>query len=100
MILKRIYLIFTLSFLASLSIFSQSPEPKVDEKGKFVYAGPEGTFIINPQYDEAQPFIDGKAIVRKGNNYGLIDANNNTVIPLKYNLVSLTPAGVYMVCRL
>ena len=32
-----------------------------------------GTFVINPQFDEARPFSDGLAIVSIGDNWGFID---------------------------
>lgn len=53
------------------------------------YINLEGVYMINPQFDEAGEFFDGRALVRKGNLYGYIDEKGTYVIPPKY--VSATP---------
>ncbi len=90
-------LIFILSLTFCGPILAQTLKPLANEKGKFGYVDEQGNFAIAPQYDEAQPFVDGKAIVRKGHSYGLIDSSNKPIIPLKYDLMSQTATGAYMV---
>lgn len=49
------------------------------------YINLEGTYIINPQFDEAYPFTDGLALVRKGGLYGYIDTEGSYVVNPKYS---------------
>lgn len=56
-------------------------------------------FTISPQYADAQPFQNGYAVVAKytgkrGNRYyGVIDLDNQIVIPFKYNYIELVKQG-------
>ncbi len=85
--------------LLPLAAFGQTEvlTPQANQKGKYGYVSANGEFVISPQYDEAKPFFQGKAIVRKGNHFGVIDENNKTVIPLNYNLISPADENTYMV---
>ena len=65
------------------------------ESMKWGYMDVEGTVLIEPQYDHADNFINDLAVVRIddviggnwGGNWGVIDKNNNAVIPLTYDLI-------------
>lgn len=47
----------------------------------------KGELIIPAIYDDALPFEADVSIVRKGNKYGLIDTNGNTVLPIEYKSI-------------
>ena len=38
-------------------------------------------WVIEPQFDLAESFADGRATVKEGGSYGYIDANGSRVIP-------------------
>lgn len=88
-----------LCLLTPLFSFAQTDAltPQANAKGKYGYVSANGEFVISPQYDEAKPFFQGKAIVRKGNNFGLIDEKNKPVIPFSFNLISPADEKVYLV---
>ncbi len=46
---------------------------------KWGYVDYEGNFVINPQFDEAEIFVDGIAKVVKGEQYGFIDEEGKYV---------------------
>jgi hypothetical protein len=48
--------------------------------GKYGYTDTIGKLVINADYDEARPFVDGLALVRVGNKYGYIDKSGKAVI--------------------
>jgi len=53
--------------------------------GKWGCIKADGTYLIKPEYDELFPFLYGIAKVRIGNKYGIINENNEIVIPIKYD---------------
>lgn len=55
-----------------------------------------GDEVIKPQYEEYRSFSDRYAIVRKNKKWGLIDKQNNIIIPFKYSVWNF-PAGGYVV---
>ena len=51
-----------------------------------------GREVVHPQYDEIGTFgyyMDGRAWVRKGNLYGLIDLTGQEVVPVTHQLKDL-----------
>lgn len=66
-------------------LFSQDLIPVKNEKGKYGYLTPEGTIALKYKFDDAGPFIEGMAKVRKGNKWGYINAEGEQVIPIKYS---------------
>lgn len=48
----------------------------------------EGTVIIDPAYEYAFDFNEGRALVRKGGLWGFIDENNSEVIPFQFDRCS------------
>lgn len=64
---------------------------RIDEKEngvftrKYGYINKYGEFVIPSIYDEASPFKDGVAIVRKGNYYGVINKEGQIVLDIKYD---------------
>lgn len=45
--------------------------------------------VIQPQYDWVQPFKNGFASVVKNNKWGVIDRNNNIIIPIMYDSIQI-----------
>ncbi|MGG3564993.1 WG repeat-containing protein [Neobacillus rhizosphaerae] len=62
---------------------------KKTEDGKFGYIDEEGRIVIEPRFTDAEPFIDGRAIVAMSDSnqtrYGLIDQKGHFVIKPNYN---------------
>lgn len=52
--------------------------------GKWGYVDPTGTFLIPPQFDCAEPFSDGLAIVVVRNRFGYIATDGHFAIEPKY----------------
>lgn len=52
----------------------------VPHKEAWGYIDRHGTLVIEPQFDRAWRFSDGRALVRQGNRYGYIDTTGTTVI--------------------
>ena len=71
--------------------------PDQNEKGKWGYVTENGDKAIDYQYDEAEFFMSGRAKVRKGDNYGYIDANNRQIIPIRYNSIDVYNKNIYKV---
>lgn len=51
--------------------------------GKYGYVDVNGNIVIEPAYDSANKFIDGKAIVKKDKTYYLIDKKGQTITTYK-----------------
>lgn len=83
--------------IGSFTSKAQELIPDQNEKGKWGYVDSSGTKVIDYQYDEADFFIDGKAKVRKGDNYGFITDNNEIIIPIKYNTIDNFNKTLYKV---
>lgn len=52
------------------------------------YVDTTGTVVIPLEWDSANAFEDGKAIVSKSGKYGMIDNTGNLVIPLSFDSIS------------
>ena len=63
--------------------------------GKWGYMGMH-TFmeIITPQYDYAQSFNNGVAVVRIGDKEGVIDENGRVIVPIKYSTANISESGL------
>ena len=48
------------------------------------YANPDKTIAIKPQFQEADLFSEGFAVVKKGGKYGYINKEGKVVIPFKF----------------
>ena len=56
-----------------------------NEKGKYGYVDDSGAVVLKHDYNEAYPFADGMAKVRKGNKWGFIDSQGKEIIEIKYS---------------
>ena len=83
--IKNLLLVLLLS--TSIQLFAQDanmtliPYRKGDLWG---YATNDKTIIIKPEYEEANLFYEGFAVVKKGGKYGYINPEGKVVIPIKY----------------
>ncbi|MBE7052477.1 MAG: WG repeat-containing protein, partial [Ruminococcaceae bacterium] len=55
-----------------------------DNGPRYGYVNDSGDCVINFEYDAAQSFKYGKAVVTKGKYSGIIDIEGNTIIPFVY----------------
>lgn len=67
--------------------------PWLTAEGKFGYADSSGKMLIRPQFDDAQLFRNGFAVVGKNSKYGVINTSGKFVIPMKYPFVQINKHG-------
>ena len=53
-----------------------------------------GRWIAQPEYDTAEPFVEGLAVLGRNGNVGLIDTEGNIVIPLIFDNVQSCSGGI------
>lgn len=64
-------------------------------RGGYGYLDYTGTWIVDPDLDEAEPFYEGLAVVKKDGYVGLIDTNGDFVIPYgQFSYISNASTGV------
>ncbi len=86
-------LLFIVVSLMTLSSFAQGEDLipfKSVENGKWGYKNDKGMVAINPQYDEANPFSEGIAVIGVWKNeekmkHGMIDSKGSVVIEPDYD---------------
>lgn len=61
---------------------------------KYGYMSSNGSWITNPEYDSAAPFLEGLAVVGKDGKYGVIATDGSVVIPLVFDSISNCSGGV------
>lgn len=92
--------LFSIFFLFPLLAISQSLEIKPDKKGRLGYFDSDGNKVISCQYEEAEPFVNGVAKVRKNGKYGLINESGKAVGGLKYSVMDeYADTDYYIVCE-
>ena len=67
--------------------------------GKAGFIDKTGKEVIAFDYDEALPFVDGLAMVGKGDKYGFINTKGQVVIPLIYDFALNFENGVAVVAK-
>ncbi|PUZ20904.1 WG containing repeat-containing protein [Chitinophaga costaii] len=67
--------------------------PWLTTGGKYGYADNSGKMFIHPQFDDAQLFQHGFAVVGKNNKYGVINTEGKFVIPMAYPFVEISKCG-------
>jgi hypothetical protein len=55
--------------------------------GRWGYVDKRFKFVVRPQFDWAEPFSQGRAVVKVGRKWGFIDKSGKVVIQPKYDLV-------------
>ena len=70
--MRRLYVSFLALFLTVFSISAQELAV-VREDGKVGYIDKSGAYVIEPQYEKAKSFSDGRAAVEQDEMWGFID---------------------------
>jgi hypothetical protein len=61
-----------------------APLQPAEQSGKWGYTNPQGKFVISPQFDCAERFSEGLAVVEVEERFGYTDSDGHVVIPPKY----------------
>lgn len=94
------FLVISCSSQTQTDLHSDTPTldyPWLATNGKFGYRDASGEMKTQPQYEDARPFQNGYAVVAQNGKYGVINAQNKIVIPIKYPLVSLISGGDFTI---
>lgn len=83
--------------LSTCCIQAQELKIHVDNKGKVGFADKNGNVVIKCQYESAQPFSEGVAIVTKSGKSGIIDATGKVILPLKYSQITSWTKDLYLI---
>ena len=80
---------FYIYFLSSILALSQSDSgidlrPKKTWWGRYGYVNSAGKFVLEPQYEEALPFSDFLAPVKKDGKWGFINGEGKFIIEPRY----------------
>lgn len=67
-----------------------------NDHGLYTYMNTSGDLLMPFIYSRARDFIDGRAIVKMGENYGVIDKMGNQVIEVKYDDVTNFSEGYFL----
>ena len=93
---KNLILVLFLAF--TLPVFAQDPDMFLipyRQGDLWGYAGHDKNIVIKPEYEEANLFYGGFAVVKKGGKYGYINAQGKVVIPIKYFAAKHFRVGFY-----
>ena len=63
--------------------------PCLSAEGKFGYCNSAGKLVIVSQYDDAELFQNGYAVVGIKGEYGVINGQNNIILSIKYPFVRI-----------
>ena len=80
-------LLLPIFILLALPVFAQQLDQSLipyRQGNLWGYSNPDRTIAIRPAYDEANWFVSGYAVVKKGTKYGYIDRSGKMVIPAKF----------------
>ncbi len=80
-------LLLPIFILLALPVFSQQIDLSLipyRQGNLWGYSSPDRTIVIKPAYDEANWFVSGYAVVKKGTKYGYINRAGKLVIPAKF----------------
>lgn len=61
------------------------------------YVNTRGEEVITPQYGYAESFVDGfaKVGIKSNQTFGIIDKDNNRVIPIRYSSIGIFSEGLF-----
>ena len=66
--------------------------------GKFGYIDRDGKMVVNPQFDEASRFVQGRALISVGAKYGYIDESGKLAINPQFDRADGFFEGLAAVC--
>lgn len=69
----------------------------VKVENKFGYVDEAGTFVIDPQFDDAWSFVNGSAVVKQNGKYGLIGKDGAEVLSPRWDSVIPFSAQCFIV---
>ncbi len=69
------------------------------EAPEYVFVNREGQTMLAPEYDQVEPFFEGRAAVLKGEAWGYIDRQGTPIIPPQYRMVTPFENGMAAVLR-
>ncbi len=76
--------IFSLKQAKYAVSFSEGLAVIVNKEGKFGFVDETGKMIINPQFDTANSFSEGLAVVKQNDKFGFIDKTGKIVINTQF----------------
>jgi hypothetical protein len=91
-------LILALFLALAIPVFAQEPDMSLIpyRKGNlWGYASQDKSIVVTPEYEEANLFYEGFAVVKKGGKYGYINKEGKVVIPIKYFSAKRFRVGFY-----
>ena len=86
-----------LLMLCAVGAYAQDLIPDQNKKGKWGFVDENGKKAVDYKYDEANNFVNGLALVRKGDNFGMIDPKGKEIIPIKYDLIEKHNSYIFRV---
>ena len=96
-IMKLKTFLFLTAIVLSMNTYAQDLKIVVDKKGKVGFADTNGNVVIKCQYESAQQFSNGFAIVTKSKKQGIIDTTGNVVLPIKYKQILNWSDNLYLI---
>ena len=91
-------LLIVLFLACTLTVFAQEPDQSLipyRQGDLWGYTTTDKSIAIKPQFDDAQFFHEGFAVVKKGSKYGYINKTGKVVIPIKYTVAKPFRFGFY-----
>ena len=91
-------LILALFLACTLPAFAQEPDLTLipyRNGNLWGYATTDKNIFIEPEYEEANLFYEGFAVVKKGGKYGYINKEGKVVIPIRYFTAKPFRVGFY-----
>jgi hypothetical protein len=79
------YILVLVSLFVNTSVFAQLTPFCSGVNNKYGYKNGEGKVVVEPRYDLAYKFEEGRAAVRIAGKYGYLDENGEVVVPPKYD---------------
>lgn len=89
--------IFKILFLTIISVNCFSQELKVFKSDSLYGYKNDESIVIIPQYQFAKSFVNNQAIVYQNNKAGVIDIDNNLIIPFKYDQIHFINDSLFYV---
>jgi len=64
--------------------------------GTYGYLDYTGAWLNMPEYEDAEPFVEGLAACKKNGRWGVIDTTGKTVIPFMYDYIQSASSGIIL----
>lgn len=70
----------------------------LSKDGLYGYMDYTGAWLVEPELEEAKPFLEGLAAIKRDGKWGVIDTAGKTVVPFDYDNIQTVSSGV-IVCH-